>query len=119
MRPHLRLLGISSPQTTSRGCRVPCSASGGYADPVVLEQPAGSALERSYPIMRIMLTVRSNDIRGLGQIDLAMRRATQDLVGRHPLGLPIRHPPHAARAGRGATPTPRPPPPRVTVRSPT
>ena len=63
-----------------RGCRVPCSASGGYADPVVLEQPAGSALERSYPIMRIMLTVRSNDIRGLGQIDPAMRRATQDLV---------------------------------------
>jgi hypothetical protein len=76
---------------------VPCSASGGYADPVVLEQPAGSALERSYPIMRIMLTVRSNDIRGLGQIDLAMRSATQDLVA------------WTAWACRSTTPPPMPP----------
>jgi hypothetical protein len=100
-------------------CRVPCSASGRYADPVVLDQPAGSALERSYPVMRIMLTSGSNDIRGLGRSGLAMRSETQDVVPATRLGLPIDHPPHAARGSAGATPPLGPRPPRVTVRSPT
>lgn len=117
--PHLKLWDISTTQTARRGCRVPRSASGEYANPAGSRSLAGSALERSYPIMRIMLTVRSNDIRGLGQIGLEMRSATQDLVGQHPLGLPIRHPPHATRGDRGATPPLGPRPPRVTVQSPT
>jgi hypothetical protein len=90
---------------------VPCSASGGYADLVVLEQPTGSALERSYPVMRIMLSVGPNDIRGLGQIDLEMRGATQDVVPATRLGLPIDHPPSAARGDRAATPPLGPPAP--------
>jgi hypothetical protein len=113
------LSGISTPRRTRWGCRVPCSASTGYADLAGSRSPVGSALERSYPVIRIMLTVRPNDIKGLGQNGPAMRRATQDLVPATRLGPPIDHPPHAARGPAGATPPLGPPAPRVTVQSPT
>ena len=105
------LSGISTPLMTTWACRVPCSASGAYADLVGSRSPAGSALERSYPVMPIMLTARPNDIRGLGQIGLAMRRATQDLVAWAAWACRSTTPPYAARGSAGATPTPRPPPP--------
>lgn len=103
------LSGISTTQKASRGCSPPCSASHAYADPVASEQPAGSALERSYPVTPIMLNVRCNDINGLAKSTGISGSATQDLVVPAGQGAPERPTPRCIEGSISRDPTPWPP----------